>query len=250
LTPSPIVKALFTIQMHRVRYLLMGGQACILYGAAEFSRDLDLAVLAEEKNLDRLRQALTDLEAEPVYVPALSSEVLQHGHACHYRAGIAEAQGVRIDLMSVLHGCEPFPVLWTRRRRFQLPGNGRVNVLSLPDLVQAKKTQRDKDWPMVRRLVEIDYHQGPRRPSRRQIAFWLCEGRSADFLIELCQRFPAQARGLIPERPLLQHALDQDNSQTESALREEEDQLRAADRAYWQPLKEELFRWRQERKGK
>jgi hypothetical protein len=25
-----------------VRYLLMGGQACVFYGAAEFSRDLDL----------------------------------------------------------------------------------------------------------------------------------------------------------------------------------------------------------------
>jgi hypothetical protein len=32
----------------------MGGQACILYGAAEFSRDVDVAVLASEGNLDRL----------------------------------------------------------------------------------------------------------------------------------------------------------------------------------------------------
>ena len=35
----------------------MGGQACILYGAAEFSRDIDLAVLADEKNLSRLQAA-------------------------------------------------------------------------------------------------------------------------------------------------------------------------------------------------
>jgi hypothetical protein len=28
-----------------VRYLLMGGQACVFYGAAEFSRDLDLVIL-------------------------------------------------------------------------------------------------------------------------------------------------------------------------------------------------------------
>lgn len=38
--PSPIRKALSTIQKHRVAHLLMGGQACVLYGAAEFSHDL------------------------------------------------------------------------------------------------------------------------------------------------------------------------------------------------------------------
>lgn len=36
----------------------MGGQACVLYGAAEFSRDLDLAILPDPDNLDRLRRAL------------------------------------------------------------------------------------------------------------------------------------------------------------------------------------------------
>jgi hypothetical protein len=45
LIPSPIRKALSTIRRHRVDHLLMGGQACVLYGAAEFSRDLDLALL-------------------------------------------------------------------------------------------------------------------------------------------------------------------------------------------------------------
>jgi hypothetical protein len=29
----------------------MGGQACVLYGAAEFSRDLDLALLPDPANL-------------------------------------------------------------------------------------------------------------------------------------------------------------------------------------------------------
>src|SRR5262245_33200786 len=117
----------------------MGGQACILYGAAEFSRDLDLAILADESNLQKLQQALDDLHAEPVYVPTLAQAVLQRGHACHFRAGIPEALGMRIDVMSVLRGCEPFPALWARRRRIKIPENSVVNVLALPDLVQAKK---------------------------------------------------------------------------------------------------------------
>jgi hypothetical protein len=36
------------------RTLLMGGQACVFYGAAEFSRDLDLPILADPENLGRL----------------------------------------------------------------------------------------------------------------------------------------------------------------------------------------------------
>jgi hypothetical protein len=68
----------------------MGGQACILYGAAEFSRDVGLAVAADEKNLTRLRHALAELRAEPVFVPALSPEVLLQGHACHFRLNAAD----------------------------------------------------------------------------------------------------------------------------------------------------------------
>ena len=66
--PNPIRKVLSSIEARRVRALLMGGQACILYGAAEFSRDTDLAVLASPANLNRLRTALDDLQADVIAV--------------------------------------------------------------------------------------------------------------------------------------------------------------------------------------
>lgn len=40
----------------------MGGQACVFYGAAEFSRDTDLAILATSENLSKLENALEDQE--------------------------------------------------------------------------------------------------------------------------------------------------------------------------------------------
>jgi hypothetical protein len=43
------------MRAQRVRALLMGGQACVFYGAAEFSRDTDFAILANVENLARLR---------------------------------------------------------------------------------------------------------------------------------------------------------------------------------------------------
>jgi hypothetical protein len=54
LIPNRIHKVLSTFQNCGVRALLMGGQACVFYGAAEFSRDVDFAVVAEPENLDRL----------------------------------------------------------------------------------------------------------------------------------------------------------------------------------------------------
>jgi hypothetical protein len=34
----------------------MGGQACVFYGAAEFSRDTDLAILANAENVEELKE--------------------------------------------------------------------------------------------------------------------------------------------------------------------------------------------------
>ncbi|MFM8953330.1 MAG: hypothetical protein ACKOOF_09775 [Planctomycetaceae bacterium] len=40
-----------------MRSLLMGGQACVLYGGAEFSRDTDILAVADADNLTRLQAA-------------------------------------------------------------------------------------------------------------------------------------------------------------------------------------------------
>jgi hypothetical protein len=65
LISKPIRKVLSSMRAHRVRALLMGGQACVFYGAAEFSRDTDFAIVADAVNLARLRQALAELQAAP-----------------------------------------------------------------------------------------------------------------------------------------------------------------------------------------
>jgi hypothetical protein len=67
LIPSPIVKVLSMILKHGVRALLMGGQACVFYGAAEFSRNADLVIVADSENLDRLRAALGELKATRIF---------------------------------------------------------------------------------------------------------------------------------------------------------------------------------------
>ena len=68
---NPILKVLSSIRKHRVQALLIGGQACVFYGAAEFSRDTDLAILASADNFSKLAKSLKDLEAKVIAVPPL-----------------------------------------------------------------------------------------------------------------------------------------------------------------------------------
>ncbi|HYR08852.1 MAG TPA: hypothetical protein VEQ60_13810 [Longimicrobium sp.] len=237
---SPIPKVLSTMREHGVQALLMGGQACVLYGAAEFSRDADFAVLASPENLDRLIGALGELQADVIAVPPFEVRYLERGHAIHFRCKHPEAQGMRVDVMAHLRGVDPFTELWARRTTWDLPEGFQIDSLSLPDLVASKKTQRDKDWPMIRRLVEVSYDEGFASPTSEQIDFWLRELRTPELLIECAHAFPEDARRIAPSRPAADAAIRGDAEAVEEALAAEEASERERDRAYWTPLKAEL----------
>ncbi len=51
----------------------MGGQACVFYGAAEFSRDCDIVIVADQENLARLNAALNALQADCIAIPPMDS---------------------------------------------------------------------------------------------------------------------------------------------------------------------------------
>lgn len=224
----------------------MGGQACVLYGAAEFSRDLDLAVDDSPSNLRALSKALEELEAERVAVPPFKGEHLHRGLAIHFRCRRPDVKGLRIDVMAVMRGVDPFTTLWERRTTLDVQGL-EVDLLALPDLVQAKKTQRDKDWPMILRLVEAHYFQNRDDPSRKQVEFWLREARTPTVLLEVARSHPDICRTVQVQRPLLSQALERDESALRQALRLEEWRERERDTLYWRPLKKELERLRHQR---
>ncbi|CAN5563699.1 hypothetical protein BH18VER2_BH18VER2_08380 [soil metagenome] len=241
---SPIIKVLSTIRKHGVKALLMGGQACVFYGAAEFSKDTDIILLAEPENLERLRGALGELEARQVYVPGMEIEALRRGHGVHFKCEHPDARGIRIDVMSNLRGLDSFEKLWERRTTIEDRAGDIYDLVGLDDLVLAKKTQRAKDWPMLARLVEANYVEHRDNPSEKQISFWLRELRTASYLIAVANAHPDLAREQVNHRPLLAFALVQDFASLETALLEEERAERERDRAYWQPLKRELEQMR------
>lgn len=235
------------MQRHRVKALLMGGQACVFYGGAEFSRDTDLALLADEDNLNRLRSALDELHASPIAVPDLSIDVLERGHAVHFRCGHPDVARMRIDIMSSMRGVDPFEKLWERRTTAQFEDGFTLDLLSLPDLVAAKKTQRDKDWPMIRRLIEADYFAHREQATAHQIAFWLRELRTPSILAEVVARWPEAVGEARQARPLLALATRETVGELAVAIEEEERSERIRDRTYWEPRRAELERWRRGR---
>jgi len=228
----------------------MGGQACVLYGAAEFSRDTDLVILADAKNLMRLRRALAELQAQVIAIPPFQVRHLHRGLAVHFRCYHPDLAEMRIDVMSRMRGVGTFAGLWRRRTTFTLPDGFSIETLSLPDLVQAKKTQRDKDWPMLRRLVEAHYFDNREHPTASMVRFWLAELRSPQLLVEVARNHPSACKRAARRRPLLQHAVRDEQTALDAALQEEEAREREADHRYWQPLRAELEQLRRKRARK
>ena len=77
--------------------MLIGGQACVFYGAAEFTRDLDLLFFVDDANIERLMAALEELQCRPIAVPDFDVALLNRGHAIHYRCEAPGVEGLRID---------------------------------------------------------------------------------------------------------------------------------------------------------
>ena len=136
-------------------------------------------------------------------------------------------------------------MLWERRTIVSDATGEEFNLLNVPDLVEAKKTQRTKDWPVIELLVAIHYRENGATPQRDWIDFWLREARAPELLTELVARFPAEAGAQASERrPLLRLAIAGEIDALREALDAEVRAEQARDRAYWAPLKAELEAFR------
>lgn len=244
--PTPIRQVLSTMQANGVQTLLMGGQACVFYGAAQVSKDVDFLLLAGPENFTRLHAALASLEARRIAVPRFSPEVLARGHAVHFRCAAVGVKELRVDVMTRLRDLPEFVALWERRTVFADETGTEFHLLSIPDLVQAKKTQRTKDWPVIELLVAIHHRENAATQHADWIAFWLAESRTPELLRDLAARFPTEARAMQAGRPLLAHAIAGDLDAMRTALDVETRAEQAKDRAYWEPLRRELEQFRRE----
>lgn len=169
-----------------VEYLLISGQASILYGAATFSEDIDLWVNPTQANLDRLTLSLAACRAR-VYklTPPLTLRYFRRGHGFHFTLP-ARPDPVYLDIMGRPPRVGSFAVS-RRRAQVMKTGWGTLPVVSIEDLIALKKTRRLYDYEVISNLVQIRLAQSD-RPSRTLLAWASRESFRAEDRVEYAGR--------------------------------------------------------------
>jgi hypothetical protein len=134
-----------------VPYLLISGQATVLYGAAAFSEDIDLWVEPSPENIDLLLQALRSVKARYYKLtPSLTVELMVKGHGFHFT--LEEQSTVYIDILGKPPRVRGFD--WAKENSILFETEwGKIPVIGLRDLVEVKKTQRIEDYSIISRLA-------------------------------------------------------------------------------------------------
>src|SRR5215469_5851700 len=74
-----------SLNSDQVDYLLISGQATVLYGAATFSEDIDLWIRPEAQNCERFLATLRSYNARYYKLtPEFTPKNLQRGHGFHF----------------------------------------------------------------------------------------------------------------------------------------------------------------------
>jgi hypothetical protein len=147
-----------------LEYLLISGQASILYGAATFSEDIDIWIRPTPANAVRLLRALAACQAT-VYklTPRLTRCNLGFGHGFHFlvpdRAG-----PVYLDVMGRPPRVGSFAVARRRADLMSTPW-GRIPVVGIDDLIALKLTKRLSDYEVISNLVRIRVAAAPADPA-------------------------------------------------------------------------------------
>jgi hypothetical protein len=154
-----------TFERSSVRYLLISGQAAVLYGAASFSEDVDVWIDPGSGNVARFLESLASIDAT-VYklTPAMSPRNVSSGHAFHFLVPDG-SDSIFLDVMPRPPRVPSFAAAFRRRRRMA-SASGELDVVSIEDLVELKKTRRLADYDVITNLVAIRLREAA-DPDRR-----------------------------------------------------------------------------------
>lgn len=229
-----------------VRYLLIGGQASILYGAANFTQDFDLWVEPSDANLRAMVKSLSSRGARVhKLTPPMTSRWMRRGHGFHFVLP-ARSGAIYLDVMGKPPRSRGFAVAAGRSTQFDTPW-GDIPVVAVEDLVDLKRTDRPGDYETVSRLVRIRLAEG-----RRPRAAWAMKNvfRLDDLVAVLRQLRPARVPPAF-QRLAKELTAGREGSDSARAVAQAELDRRllacmAAGRAYWRPRIEELKRMRRD----
>ena len=143
-----------------VDYLLISGQASILYGAATFSEDVDIWVAPTEPNLLRLKRALAAVHATYYkHTPPMTRRSMLAGHGFHFIVPTRPVP-LYLDVMGQPPRVGGFAEARKSARSFRCPW-GTIPVVSIEDLVEMKRTQCLSDYDVISNLAQVRAEEVP-----------------------------------------------------------------------------------------
>lgn len=160
-----ILEFLEILRKHRVRYLVVGGEAVIQYGYARFTADMDLFYEADAANAARLYRALQEFWGDTV--PGIENADVLRGKGKVFQFGRPPN---RLDLLNSIEGVG-FTAAWKGRKKERFWHRGQlltVHFIGLEELIRNKRSAgRNKDLDDLRFLIEARRRR-IRKPSRRR----------------------------------------------------------------------------------
>jgi len=213
-----------------LEYLLISGQATVLYGAAMFSEDVDLWIHPTPANARKLLLALADRRA-CVYrlTPALTLRNMRAGHGFHFVVP-GQPLDTYLDIMAQPPRVGSFGSAKHRSRSMRTDW-GVLPVVHPVDLVEIKKTRRLADFDIITNLVLLYLAEKP-EPGKAVLR-WAAEN---------CFR-PEERAAILARLGRLQTVTECARHIAKEVL-----DLQARDRAYWSTIIDELRMMRREGK--
>lgn len=183
----------------RVAYLLISGQATVLYGAATFSEDIDLWVEPSPENIERLQRALSAAGAHYYKLtPPLDPVYFDAGHGFHFLLGESTGEAIFLDVMGRPPRVPSFAAALRESRQFPTDW-GTLPTVGIRDLIGLKKTQRLADYPIVSalslRLLEES------APSAETIAWAARNLFTVETFFSFNERYPAWVESSPEDAP-------------------------------------------------
>ncbi|HLE69119.1 MAG TPA: nucleotidyltransferase [Vicinamibacteria bacterium] len=234
-----------------VRYLLISGQACVLYGASQFTEDVDLWVQPASSNLESFLRAMARVRAV-VYklTPPITLKYVRKGHGFHFRIGA----DLFLDMMGHPPRVGAFLAAFSRARKFKTDW-GTLRVSAPEDLVLLKRTNRPGDYEAISNLVRLRVVEDKEEASvlRWALLNTFDVADLVDFALQAAgklNRWPSRPalRALLPIPAATSRLPDRRIRRAAQLLAIEMGDVQERGRRYWRPIVSELKRLQVRRK--
>ena len=235
-----------SLEQQGVAYLLISGQAAVLYGAATFSEDVDLWIKPTTGNACAFLSALSRAKARYYKLtPPITTDAMLRGHGFHFT--VPDDPEFYLDVMGrpprvpsfdeARSAATVMPTAW-----------GKIPTIGIRDLVAVKTTQRLGDYPVIGQLV-LRYLEGKDDLTDEDLEWAVSNVHTVEDLDEILVSYPEalsacphdtalhayalQSRGGVEAAPATRDA-------AERFLGERMLRARRADREYWGSIIAEL----------